>query len=153
MRPSLLNPEQAAKVLQMDSRTLIYWARRRDVPAHPMGEGKRKMWRFVESELVEWVKGQGNGSPSRPLEATMETAIGAHVRRNRMSRFQQGSLLKLKRKNSPDVWVFRWYDETDDKRTYKKRTLGTVIDLPQRWMQKKPWPNFAPTLTSRSGCR
>jgi hypothetical protein len=81
MKPPLLNPEQAAKVLQMDSRTLIYWARRGYVPAHPMGEGKRKMWRFVESELVEWVKGQGNGSPSRPPEATMETAIGAHVRR------------------------------------------------------------------------
>jgi len=41
-----------------------------------------------------------------------------------MSRFQQGSLLKLKRKNSPDVWVFRWYDETNGTRTYKKRTLG-----------------------------
>lgn len=49
-----------------------------------------------------------------------------------MSRFQQGSLLKLKRKSGPDVWVFRWYDETDGTRTYKKRTLGTVRDLPSR---------------------
>jgi Helix-turn-helix domain len=80
-KPPLLNPEQAARVLQMDQRTLVYWARRGYVPAHPMGEGKRKMWRFVESELVEWVKGQCNGSPSRPPEATMEAAIGAHARR------------------------------------------------------------------------
>ena len=49
-----------------------------------------------------------------------------------MSRFQQGSLLKQKRKSSPDVWVFRWYDETSGKRTYKKRNLGTVKDLPSR---------------------
>lgn len=80
-KPPLLNPAQAAKVLQMDHRTLIYWARRGYVPAHPMGEGKRKMWRFVESELVEWVKEQRNGSPIRPQAATMETAIGAHARR------------------------------------------------------------------------
>ena len=79
--PPLLNPAQAAKILQMDRRTLVYWARRGYVPAHPMGEGKRKMWRFVESELVEWVKEQRNGSPIRPPEATMETAIGAHARR------------------------------------------------------------------------
>ena len=49
-----------------------------------------------------------------------------------MSRFQQGSLLKQKRKSGPDVWVFRWYDETSGTRTYKKRNLGTVRDLPSR---------------------
>jgi hypothetical protein len=43
-----------------------------------------------------------------------------------MSRLQQGSLLKLKRKSGPDVWVFRWYEETGGARTYRKRTLGTV---------------------------
>jgi hypothetical protein len=37
-----------------------------------------------------------------------------------MSRFQQGSFLKQKRKSGPDVWVFRWYDETSGKRTYKE---------------------------------
>jgi hypothetical protein len=41
-----------------------------------------------------------------------------------MSRFQKGSLLKQRRKNGPDVWVFRWYDETSGKRTYKKCILG-----------------------------
>ena len=49
-----------------------------------------------------------------------------------MSRFQQGSLLKLKRKSGPDVWVFRWYLDTAGKRTYKKRILGTVLDLRSR---------------------
>lgn len=47
-----------------------------------------------------------------------------------MSRIQQGSLLKLKRKSGPDVWVLRWYDETGGTRTYRKRTLGNVIRYP-----------------------
>jgi hypothetical protein len=59
-----------------------------------------------------------------------------------MSRFQQGSLLKLKRKSGPDVWVFRWYDESSGTRTYKKRTLGTVIDLPQRRDAEKAVADF-----------
>jgi integrase len=47
-----------------------------------------------------------------------------------MSRLQQGSLLRLKRKAGPDVWVFRWYEETSGTRTYRKRTLGTVARYP-----------------------
>jgi integrase len=49
-----------------------------------------------------------------------------------MSRLQQGSLLKLKRKAGPDVWVFRWYDEINGTRIYRKRTIGTVIRFPHR---------------------
>jgi predicted site-specific integrase-resolvase len=59
MKPSLLNPQEAAHILRMDSRTLVRWARLGYVPAHPMGEGKRKLWRFLEHELLEWVKEQG----------------------------------------------------------------------------------------------
>lgn len=44
-----------------------------------------------------------------------------------MSRLQQGSLLRLKRKGGPDVWVFRWYEDTNGTRSYRKRTIGTVI--------------------------
>jgi hypothetical protein len=33
-----------------------------------------------------------------------------------MSRFQQGSLLSMKRKGAPDAWVFPWYErqKTED---------------------------------------
>jgi len=81
MESPLLNPEQAARVLQMDSRTLVRWARLGYVPAHPMGEGRRKMWRFMERELLEWVKAQATTSGRPPAAAIMETAIGAHARR------------------------------------------------------------------------
>jgi predicted site-specific integrase-resolvase len=80
MKPSLLNPEQAAKVLQMDRRTLIAWARLGYVPAHPLGEGKRKLWRFLEHELLDWVEAQ-ESSKKRPPASTMKVAISAHARR------------------------------------------------------------------------
>jgi integrase len=46
-----------------------------------------------------------------------------------MARFQNGSLLKIKRKNGEHVWAFRWYDSD---RTYRKRIIGTVKQLPER---------------------
>jgi integrase len=54
-----------------------------------------------------------------------------------MSRFQQGSLFKLKRKRVPDVWVFRWYENTSGKRTYKKQIIGNVTRLRNRWEAEK----------------
>jgi hypothetical protein len=49
-----------------------------------------------------------------------------------MSRFQHGSLFKLERKSVPDLWVFRWYENTLGKRTYKKQIIGRVTELRNR---------------------
>jgi integrase len=49
-----------------------------------------------------------------------------------MSRFQEGSLLRLKRKTGPDSWVFRWYDESSGEHKYRKIVVGTVDRLPTR---------------------
>jgi integrase len=49
-----------------------------------------------------------------------------------MSRFQQGSLFRLERKSVPDVWVFRWYENTLGKRTYKKQIIARVTELRNR---------------------
>lgn len=62
--PKLLTAVDAALVLQMDHRTLIRWARARYVPAHPLGEGRRRMWRFFEHELLAWVESQSNSPES-----------------------------------------------------------------------------------------
>jgi hypothetical protein len=59
--PRLLTAVEAAVVLHMDHRTLIRWARAGYVPAHPLGEGRRRMWRFFEHELLTWVESQSNG--------------------------------------------------------------------------------------------
>jgi excisionase family DNA binding protein len=81
MKPSLLNPQEAAEVLRMDSRTLVRWARLGYVPAHLMGEGKRKLWRFLEHELLEWVKEQEANNKKLPPTSTINVAIDAHARR------------------------------------------------------------------------
>lgn len=49
-----------------------------------------------------------------------------------MSRFQQGSLFKLSRKSCPDVWVFRWYDNSSGTRKYKKHIIGSVVEFRNR---------------------
>ncbi len=70
-----------------------------------------------------------------------------------MSRLQQGSLLKLKRKSGPDVWVFRWYEETDGTRTYRKRILGSVIAIPTYGMRRRQPMRFATQSTLSLRCR
>jgi hypothetical protein len=49
-----------------------------------------------------------------------------------MSRFQEGSLLRLKRKTGSDAWVFRWYEEINGERKYRKSVIGKVDKLPTR---------------------
>ncbi len=66
-----------------------------------------------------------------------------------MSRFQQGSLLRLKRKNGPDIWVFRWYDEFGGTRRYRKRTIGTVIELPKRGDAEKAVADFRANINAK----
>jgi integrase len=38
----------------------------------------------------------------------------------------------MKRKSQPDAWVFRYYAEEGDRRVYKKKIVGTVIEFPKR---------------------
>ncbi len=59
--PRLLTPNEAAAILEMHPKTLIKWAREGYVPGHPLGEGKRRLWRFFEAEIVNWVEGRKNG--------------------------------------------------------------------------------------------
>jgi hypothetical protein len=75
-----LNPKEAALILKMNSRTLVHWARCGYVPAHPLGEGKRRLWRFFESELLEWVRNRESNSLHQSGGSTLKTAIGAHAK-------------------------------------------------------------------------
>jgi predicted site-specific integrase-resolvase len=81
MAHHLLDAQEAAQILRMDRRTLIVWARLGYVPAHPLGEGKKKMWRFLEHELLAWVEAQ-EADKKRPPASTMKVAISAHARRS-----------------------------------------------------------------------
>ncbi len=76
----VLDPLEAAALIRVEARTLIRWARFGYVPAHPLGEGKRKFWRFFEDELLEWLHGQSSGR-RRPVTRSIEKATSAHARR------------------------------------------------------------------------
>lgn len=71
---------EAAKIVGMNSRTLVLWARRGYVPAHPLGEGKRRIWRFFENELLSWVEQQRNGYIRELPHDKLTPAIGAHAK-------------------------------------------------------------------------
>jgi len=60
---------EAATFLKIEPRTLLAWVRRGDVPGHPLGEGKRKTWRFLLSELDAWLRARVN-SARRPCSST-----------------------------------------------------------------------------------
>jgi predicted site-specific integrase-resolvase len=53
-----IDADCAASFLSVDRETLIRWARRGVVPGHPLGAGKRRVWRFRVSELSTWAGSQ-----------------------------------------------------------------------------------------------
>lgn len=55
MHSQPMTPRMAASYLGLDVKTITRWAREGYLPAHPLGEGKRKFWRFLEHELVAWL--------------------------------------------------------------------------------------------------
>jgi excisionase family DNA binding protein len=53
--PTIMTAEQAAAYLSVNDRTLTRWAREGYVPAIPLGEGKRRLWRFRVADLDAWL--------------------------------------------------------------------------------------------------
>jgi hypothetical protein len=50
-----VDADRAANFLQLKRRQLLRLARVGELPAHPIGRGRRKSWRFRLSELSEAV--------------------------------------------------------------------------------------------------
>lgn len=48
-----VSPAAAAEFLQISRRRLLQLARNREIPAHPIGSGRRKTWRFRLSEIAD----------------------------------------------------------------------------------------------------
>ena len=78
-----LDPEQAAGFLGgLNSRTVTRWAREGYLPAYPIGEGKRRLWRFLERDLEQWMLSRRTGQvPSDPdaAERTLGSAADAPI--------------------------------------------------------------------------
>ncbi|MEI9980915.1 MAG: helix-turn-helix domain-containing protein [Edaphobacter sp.] len=62
-----LNAASAAKHLSISAKKLLTMARTGQIPAHGIGYGQRKMWRFRVSELDLWMQTEvTSGKPPRP---------------------------------------------------------------------------------------
>jgi excisionase family DNA binding protein len=76
-----LTPEDAAEYLGgIHSRTVTGWAREGYLPAYPVGEGKRRLWRFLERDLEQWMRARCTGKNSldiRDAVATLDPATDA----------------------------------------------------------------------------
>jgi len=61
-------PEVIADFLAVERRQALEWARAGLIPAHPLGQGRRKIWRFLVSEVNAAVL-----SWNRPTRSIMPT--------------------------------------------------------------------------------
>jgi hypothetical protein len=52
--------DEAAKFLQLTTRRVKDLARAGRIPAHPIGDGSRKVWRFLLSELYQHMVSRQN---------------------------------------------------------------------------------------------
>lgn len=74
-----LDAAQAAEVLGgFNSRTVSRWAREGYLPAYPIGEGKRRVWRFLQHDLEEWMLARRTGAAMHNALNSV-AAIGAPV--------------------------------------------------------------------------
>jgi hypothetical protein len=48
-----VDADAVASFLSLERRLVLDWARSGDIPAHPLGRGKRRTWRFRLSEIAE----------------------------------------------------------------------------------------------------
>ena len=55
-----MDPKETAAYLSLDEKTITRWARQGYVPAHPLGQGGRRFWRFLKHELDAWLNAQTN---------------------------------------------------------------------------------------------
>jgi hypothetical protein len=65
-REPYVNAASAAEHLSISAKKLLTMARAGQVPAHGIGYGQRKMWRFLLSELDLWMQSEvTSGKPPR----------------------------------------------------------------------------------------
>ena len=58
------------------------------------------------------------------------------------TRYQQGTVDRIKRAKGPDVWIFRWREMKEGKRCQRKRVIGTVDQYKSKGAAQKAVENF-----------
>jgi hypothetical protein len=74
-----IDAEEASRFLGgLNSRTVTRWARGGYLPAYPIGEGKRRLWRFLEADLEAWMLARRNAGDSLlDIQAEEDTLLSA----------------------------------------------------------------------------
>ncbi len=66
------------------------------------------------------------------------------------TRYQEGSIERVKRVKGPDVWVYRWRElDEDDRRIQRKKVIGDVDCYPTKASAKKAVENFRAEINAR----
>ena len=85
VRRQFLTTHEAADYLAVNTRTVARWAREGYLPAYPIGEGKRRLWRFLERDLDQWflLRQTGGSAVDPSMEArTLDASHRCSDRRN-----------------------------------------------------------------------
>ncbi len=69
-----VDADKAAEFLVITRRRVLEMARAGEIPAHAIGEGKRKMWRFRLSELAEAIVAKSR-PPTRARAVSSTPAV------------------------------------------------------------------------------
>jgi excisionase family DNA binding protein len=62
---SFIDASKAANFVNLNRKTLLRLAREGSIPAHPLSGDKRRVWRFLLSELDLWARGKVNSTCDR----------------------------------------------------------------------------------------
>lgn len=57
-----VGPAEASKFVRLHPGTVQRLARTGNLPGHPVGDGRRRRWRFRLSELGQWLESRGSGT-------------------------------------------------------------------------------------------
>lgn len=77
-----VNANRVAEFLVITRRRVLEMARAGEIPAHAIGEGKRKMWRFRLSELAEAVVAKKSTANTRKSDIIDAGSLRQPNRRN-----------------------------------------------------------------------
>lgn len=68
----------------------------------------------------------------------------------RSSRYQEGSIDRVKRAKGPDVWVYRWRElQAYGRRVQRKKTIGSVEEFPREVDVKREVENLRSEINSK----
>jgi hypothetical protein len=74
VREPFVDAIEVAEFLHLRPRRVLELARQGLIPAYPLGQGKRRVWRFLLSEVADAVRGRSVDYPRQSPAPRLETS-------------------------------------------------------------------------------